>query len=328
VANLKPLSGPDVSVGTFVRRRFGDEVAERLIDPVVAAARAGSIDELSLRDATSDVDKVARSHRSVIGGLRKERRRAPSQGPRFLGIAGGMSVLIDALVARLSGIDVRTEATVLEMRRRGEDYQLQLADRTLTADGVVLAVPAGAAATIVTDISTRAAHELRQIEYADSAVVALTYPPGAGTIPSQGSGWLVPACEDKTLTAGAFYSAKWPSAVPEDGGFALRCFVGRGGRVPALDLDDDKLASLVADEVTAATGISARPRVSRVFRWDGGLPVYRVGHSERVERIDKELAPWPSLALAGAGYRGSGIPDCIHQGEDAARRVLSSLTHE
>ncbi|MGH2730390.1 MAG: protoporphyrinogen oxidase [Actinomycetota bacterium] len=325
--NVRPLTGADLSVGAFVRRRFGSEVAERLVDPVVAAARAGAIDELSLKDATPDLDDIARSHRSVILGLRALRRRAPQEAPRFLGIEGGMSLLIDGLAARLDAVEVRMGAAVRGLRRSDTGYELRLADDTIAADAVVLAVPAFAAAEIVASLSTHAADELRRIDYADSAVVALTYPPDAGRRLERGSGWLVPTREHKTLTAGAFYSAKWPRAAPADGGLVLRCFVGRGGRVPALDLDDHELISLVAREVAFVTGNSGQPRAAGVFRWDAGLPVYRMGHRERVERIEKELAPLPSLALAGAGYRGSGIPDCIRQGEEAARRVLSSLTH-
>jgi oxygen-dependent protoporphyrinogen oxidase len=327
LVTMRPLAGADLSVGAFMRRRFGTEVADQLVDPIVGAARAGAIDELSLNDATPDLDEIARSHRSVILGLRAQRRRARDQGPRFLGIGGGMSLLIDGLAARLPGVEVRTGAAVRDLHHSEAGYELRLVDDTIAADGVVLAVPTFAAADIVASLDAGAADELRRIDYADSAVIALAYPPSAGRFPERGSGWLVPTGEHKTLTAGAFYSAKWPQTAPADGGLMLRCFVGRGGRAPALDLDDHELVSLVASDVAAATGISGRPRASRVFRWDGALPIYRVGHRERVERIERELAPLPSLALAGAGYRGSGIPDCIRQGEDAALRVLSSLTH-
>jgi oxygen-dependent protoporphyrinogen oxidase len=317
-----PLTGDDVSVGALVRRRFGNEVAEQLVDPMVAAARAGSIDELSLRAATPDLDEVARTRRSVILGLRAQSHATADEGPRFLGLDGGMDLLVERLHAAPTGVEVHTGAAVRAVSHSDAGYELRLDGETLAVDGVVLAVPAFAAAPLVASLSPRATEELSRIEYADAAVVTLVYPPGAGPYPGRGSGWLVPTCEHKTMTACAFYSAKWPTSAPTDGGIVLRCFVGRGGREPALDLDDGELVAILAAEVNEATGITPPPRAWSVARWDKGLPVYAVGHLERVALIEKELEPWPSLALAGAGYRGSGIPDCIRQGEDAARKVL------
>jgi protoporphyrinogen/coproporphyrinogen III oxidase len=324
-----PLEGPDVSVDAFVRRRFGREVLERLVDPVLAGTRAGHPDELGLAAAAPQIDAVARSYRSVMAGLRAERRagRIAPGPPKFWGLRGGMQRLVDRLAEDLVRTEVRAGVAATGLRPSpGEGWSIDLgAGERLSADAAVLAVPAFAAARLVAGVSLGAAAELARIPYASVGLVSLVYPRGAGRLPPSGSGILVPGRAGRVLAGCTWTSRKWPHAAPGDGGLFIRCFIGRAGREPALDLDDDELARRAAAELGAALGLTGAPRARMVVRWDDAIPQYLVGHNERVEGVDAALAPWPTLALAGAGYRGSGLPDCIAQGEAAARRVMDAL---
>lgn len=328
-----PLKGADVSVGTLIRRRFGPEVLERLVDPLMAGRRAGHTHDMSLRSADATVDALARSHRSLLLGLRRERRagQLPGGPPPFLTPRGGMQRLVDVLARGLRGRlgpgCIRTGAPVNRVRTRNGGMSLDLeGNGSMDAEGVVVCVPAPHAAGLLRGLSDDASRELGGIPFASTAVVTFVYPPASCSLPPDGSGFLVPSSEDRALAACTWYSVKWPDSAPAGGGIVLRAFVGRAGTDPALRLDDDGLAAVLERELGEAMRATASPDLMRVTRWEGSLPEYRVGHSERVARIERALAGHPRLALAGASYRGSGIPDCVSGAQVAARRVQEAMS--
>ncbi|MFN2388902.1 MAG: protoporphyrinogen oxidase [Actinomycetota bacterium] len=316
------LSGPDVTIGAFVRRRFGREVLDRLVDPVLAGTRAGDPDALSLAAATPELDRLARSRRSLLAG----RTDPVEDGPLFLAPRAGMGSLIEKLRAGLARTEMRLGRAALRVRAHGDGFVVDIAgDEPVVAHGVVVAAPTFAAADLLEGLDPDAAQLLRTIAYSSVALVTLIYPPGSVALPDHGSGFLVPRSERRMLAACTWYSRKWPGAVHDEEGIVLRCFAGRGENNPALALDDDELALALHAEAAEALPIAAGPRVAGVVRWERGLPHYAVGHLDLVDRIEHALAPWPRVALAGAGYRGSGIAKCIHQARRAARQLTAGL---
>jgi oxygen-dependent protoporphyrinogen oxidase len=313
-----------VSVGALVRRRLGDEVLERLVDPMLAASRAGRADELGLAAAAPDLDQIARSHASLILGARSALRSTAPSGPPFLGLATGMQTLVDQLVLDLPGVEIRLDTPVTGIAERGASLAVSTATGEARADGMVITAPTFAASAMLQELSARAAEELRAIEYASGAVIALVYEP-ASVPGSTGSGVLVPTVENKLMTACAWFSRKWAYAEHPRGALVVRAFVGRTADEAPLDVDDDSLVARVDEEVREVGGIEASAVTAHVARWDKALPQYAVGHLDRLQRVVDALAPWPAVALGGAGYWGSGIPDCIRQGHAAAARVLAAL---
>jgi oxygen-dependent protoporphyrinogen oxidase len=186
-------------------------------------------------------------------------------------------------------------------------------------------VPAYAASGLLASLAPDAARVLSSITYASVAIVHLVYPPAAGTLPLRGSGMLVPATEGRLLAGCTWVARKWPHLAPPDGALPVRCFVGRSGSNPAMDLEDRDLVKNVDTELRLALGLTRAPRAWHVVRWPDAIPQYTVGHLDRMERVAGALADSPNVVLAGAGYRGSGLPDAIRQGEDAARTVLGAL---
>jgi protoporphyrinogen/coproporphyrinogen III oxidase len=322
--NPRPVSGPDLSLGEFVAHRFGPEVLENLVDPLLAGTRAGEAESLSLAAATPVIDSLARRNRSLIAGLRGQ---DPTATPPFLAIGGGMDRLVERLAATLAeSAEVRTGGSVARIQRATRGFELQLASGgTLEAQGVILAVPAFAAAAILAQLSPRAAALLATIQYANVASVTLVYPPGSWTPPEGTSGLLVSRAARATLAACSWTSHKWPDSAPSDGSLVMRCFAGRSGADPALQAPDDELARQLAADLRAAIRLNDSPVRSTVTRWERGLPQYTVGHLERVTAAERALDSFPGVGLAGAGYRGSGLPDCIRQGQEAAARVLEHL---
>jgi protoporphyrinogen/coproporphyrinogen III oxidase len=315
-----PLTGPDIGIGGFVARRFGREVAEVLVDPLLAGTRAGALDELSLAAATPALDAVARRHRSVILGMRRGNKTAP---PRFLAPARGMSAIAHALTDHLeaAGAEVRTGARVTSLVPSNGGYRLGTRGTTLDVSGVVLAVPAYAAAEVLTEAAPDAARLLAEIRYASVGSAALAYSPGSVELPPTGSGILVPRSEQIGIAACTWFSSKWPHLAPDDGSVILRCFLGRAGRHPALDLTDDDLAAWAHAETERMIHIHAAPLAHHVARWEQGLPQYDIGHLQRVGLIESALRSLPRLVVTGAAYRGTGVTDCVRWASEAARAV-------
>ena len=315
-----PLTGPDIGIGGFVARRFGREVAEVLVDPLLAGTRAGALAELSLAAATPAIDAVARRHRSVILGVRRGDETAP---PRFLAPARGMGAIAQALTERLgsAGAEIRTGVRVSSLVPSSGGYRLETADGAVDATGVVIAVPAHSAAEIMREAAPDAARLLAGIRYASVASVALAYPPGSVDLPATGSGILVPRSEQAGIAACTWFSSKWPHLAPPDGRVILRGFLGRVGRHPALDLADDALAAWAHEEIERMLDIRAGPVAHHVARWEHGLPQYDVGHLQRMEQIEGALRSLPRVMVTGADYRGTGVTDCIRWASEVARAV-------
>lgn len=321
--NTKPLTGRDVSIGELVRHRLGDEVLERLVDPLLAGTRAGDADEMSLAAAAPELDTIARRHRSLVLGLRAWAPARP-ETPVFMAPVGGMTRMIHALKTELLHCELRLDSAVHSVRRDGPRLRIDSESGEVAADAVVLTAPAHATAGQVAELDEAAGHALASIPYASVAVVALAYASSAGSPPRRGSGMLVPRAEARTVAACTWYSTKWPaSSVPD--GFLLRAVVGRSGRHPALDLDDDALVAKVHEDLAAMLGLKEGPRSHLVTRWEKALPQYTVGHLDRVTGAELALAQRGPVFLAGAGYRGSGIPDCIRQATEAATAAAAAL---
>jgi protoporphyrinogen/coproporphyrinogen III oxidase len=317
-----PLRGPDVSVAHLVQKRFGTELLARLVDPILAASRSGSADEMSLAAGAPEIDEAARSRRSVMTALG---RRQAGGGPSFRGLEGGMSTLVAALSRNLEGVEVRLQNRLVSLAPTNNCYELRFENGALNADAVVLALPTPVGGRVLQALDDELAGELATIRYTSGAVVSLVYPPGAVEPPPGASGFLVPSDEGRLITAAAWYSAKWAGARPDDGSFVVRCFAGRGSDDYVLRLTDADLIHRISHEVALAMKILKPHRAAFVDRWRDALPLYEVGHHDRVERIEDRAARHPRLALAGAGYRGSGLPDCVTSGAAAAQRIMNDI---
>lgn len=309
---LPPLTD-DIAVGALVRARFGNEVVDRLVEPLLGGVYAGRADALSLRATARPLaEQLAREGGSLlaaVGAVAGRGTRAPDAGPVFISVRGGLGRLPSALAAT-GGFEIRTSTTVRAITRTPTGFALEcgavpVAER-LEADAVVVAVPPAKAARLLREIAPRASTELAGIDSASVAIVSFAY---EGVDAPEGSGLLVSAGERLAVKGVTFSSSKWP--LDADGRVLLRASVGRAGEPQALQLDDAELIALVRRELQALTGIAAPPIDARVTRWGGGLPQYAVGHAERVARIRGAVAEVPGLGICGAAFDGIGVPACI-----------------
>jgi protoporphyrinogen/coproporphyrinogen III oxidase len=330
----------DVPVASYVAARFGSEVVDRLVDPLLGGVYAGRADQLSFEATLGGLAHAARRYRSLAeaAGSLLPAPGTPPAGPVFTTLSGGLGTLPPAVAAR-SGATVRTGAMVRELAPvaqagagAGRRWRLTVgptrAPEYLDADAVILALPARSAGRLLAGVpgAAPAAAALGEIEYASMAVVTLAYPPGAFPGRPDGSGYLVPAVDQRAVKAVTFSTVKWPHLRADDAGLEIvRCSVGRIGEEALLQRDDAELAALAAADLAAATGVRGRPAAVRVSRWGGALPQYAVGHARRVARIRAAVAAQPGLAVCGAAYDGLGIPACIVSARMAVDQVLAHL---
>jgi oxygen-dependent protoporphyrinogen oxidase len=325
---LAPAPTEDVSVAAFVADRLGEEVVDRLVEPLLGGVYAGHARSLSARATVPQVVALLDREPSLV--------RAAATVPRahdvpvFAGLAGGVAALAERL-ATDGGFAVRTGATVRELRRTPEGFELVVgptADpEVLTADRVVLATPAAPAGRLLHDVAPAAAAVLTEIEYASMAVVTLAFRladvDAVGAL-RDASGFLVPPVDGRAIKAATFSARKW-EWVREAGAIAdvvhLRTSIGRHREEAVLQRPDEELVAISLADLADATGLAAAPVDSHVQRWGGALPQYAVGHLDRVARIREDVARVPGLAVCGAAYDGVGIPACIA----SARKAVAAL---
>jgi protoporphyrinogen/coproporphyrinogen III oxidase len=312
----------DESIGSFVRRRFGEEAVDYLAEPLLAGIHAGDVERLSIRALFPRLLEAERQSGSVLRAFRALRVTSSPHGA-FVSLPGGIGELVDTLVSRLPGV-VHTNTRVKELRRAGSLIMETTAGR-LEARAVILAVPAYVAASLLRAFDTTLAAHCDSVPYASTATVAFGYRRDQVAHPMHGSGFVVPRVERSALLAGTWVTSKWPGRAP-DGHVLLRAFLG-GGRDPQrLDASDEELFDTARLELEELLGISGAPLITRLFRWTRQSPQYEVGHLQRVAAIDDQLASVPGVFLTGSGFRAIGIPDCIADARATAARAAAYVT--
>ena len=342
----------DVPVAEYVGARLGEEVVDRLVDPLLGGVYAGRSAELSFEATLPALAAASRKHRSLAEAARSllpppvPAPAGPAQaagtragGSVFTTLAGGLGML-PAYLAKASGAAVRTATMARELAPAGNGWRLTVgsaaAPEQFHADAVILAIPARPAGRLIADVPgvSAAVTAFGEIGYASMAIVTLAYPqsafPGPGLAALGWSGYLVPAVDGRAVKATTFSTVKWPhlAGATASGSGPLeivRCSVGRIGEEALLQRADDELAALAAAELAEATGVRGGPAATRVTRWGGALPQYTVGHLDRVATIRATVAAQPGLAVCGAAYDGVGIPACIATARAAASQVMAFL---
>ncbi len=339
---LPPASiNGDETLGAFVTRRLGRAAYENLIEPLMSGIYAGDGDKLSLLSTFPYLRDLEIEHGGLVKGalaLRRDRiRRAhasgstpnPTPGSRsiFLTPMTGLVEIVEALVQNLetNNVELRLNNTVGRISQNAHGYSVFLnSGEKIPADGVILATPSFVTAELVSDTAPDLATELRSIDYVSTATVTLAYRESDLPRPLDGYGYVNPRREGRKALACTWTSSKFPHRAP-DGYALLRVFIGRAGQEGEIAWDESALLTIAREELRLTLGITAKPLLERIFIWEKAMPQYNLGHPERLQQIVRRLAAYPGLALAGNAYQGIGIPDCIHSGELAAQRILSSL---
>jgi oxygen-dependent protoporphyrinogen oxidase len=325
LADLVRKSRPpdtDESVGSLVRRRMGDEVAERLTGPLLGGLFAGDLDRLSVRAAFPELARWERDFDSLIRGANAATKAAADAGPIFLRPRDGVDRLPAALLEAIGRERVLTATRATSIERSGDGYTVLAGGGAFEADAVVLATPAFASADLVTSVAPNAAGALAQIPYASTAVVPFVYAEGTGDALPDTTGFVVPSGR-APMTAATFLSRKWPNPSFRDRA-VVRCFVGAVGFEDVLDAPDEDIVEALARHLAALVPLPDRPEASAVVRWPRSMPQFEVGHLDRVRAIEEALPP--GIFVAGNAHLGVGVADAVRSAGEAAERVRGHLS--
>ncbi len=326
------VRGPigDRAIGPLVARKLGPRVVDVLTDPLIGGIHAGSVDDMSAAATFPPLLAAAQRRGSLMRALRTEVPPPPADGPPlFWSLRDGMGSLVRALAAALDarGVDIRLSEPARRLERGARGWTVLSGSATTEADGVVLAIPADAAAQLVRPHDDEAAGLLAAIDYASVTVVTFRADPATVPATLVGTGFLVPRKSRRTgedpwsVTACTFLDRKWPH-LARPGEVLLRASLGRIDDPRPAGWSDDEVAARAWEELGQLMGMSGQPIASSVVRWPDSLPQYRVHHLLRTAGVEAAIARLGGLAVAGAAYHGVGIPACIASGRAAAHALL------
>ena len=334
---MRRARSQDESVAELVRRHYGQQVVDRLADPLLSGIYGGDAAQLSAQAVLPRLVEMETKHGSLTRGMLAAMRArkvieenaeedAPAARPLFTTLRFGLQQMVDALIARLERSRLHVQSPVTAVERSAEGWLVEAGSREIF-DAVVIATPAWAAAEMLRAVDGALSEELGQIPFSSSVTVNLVYD-GTDLDPlPEGFGFLVPAVEKRALLACTFLHRKFPGRT-EPGKSVLRAFLGGAHNAAVMAESDEAIGELVRRELYEILRISAVPELVEVQRWPRAMAQYAVGHKERWQRIQARLALLPGLHLAGNAYDGIGISDCIRLGRQAARLLTANLTHQ
>jgi oxygen-dependent protoporphyrinogen oxidase len=331
----------DESLAHFVRRRLGNEALDRIAGPMVAGIYVADAEHMSLKSTFPRFLDMEKKYGSLLRGIltqksaalitkfKEKRKKGNNNGndkapnANFITLRSGLQGLPEAITARLNPAALLNNRSVVNVRRDGQGYLLTLSDGTyINADAVVFATPTYVTAQILQDLDSKLADKLKTIRYVSTATVSLGFKRSEIEHPLSGFGFVVPRSEKRKIIACAWSSTKFNFRAPDEH-VLIRAFVGGAQSEELAEQSEEILVQMVRDEMAAAMGITATPVLTKVYRWHKANPQYDLGHLERVAEIDRLTALHKGLYLAGAAFRGVGVPDCIADGKRAAEEIVS-----
>lgn len=319
----------DESVGDFVRRHFGQEMVDRVAEPLLAGVYGGNAERLSIRAVLPRFAEMERQHGSLVRATLKAKAQVKSKAPGgskpqslFTSLKNGMLQMVEALVAALPQASIRMRQQNLSLRPVNDDWQIESAGNTETFQAVLLAVPAPAAAGLLRQFHPGLIEGLARIEYTSTAAVALAY--DQADLP-EGHGFLVPRSEGRKMMACTFVHKKFPYRAPDEKKL-LRCFFSSSRMPDLLTHSDEALQQFARQELKEILGLTAEPKFARTFRWDRAMAQYETGHLDRVAEMEKIIAAMPGFHIIGNSFHGIGVPDCIKSARLAVEKITSGVS--
>lgn len=327
----------DESVASFVRRRMGAQVLDKIVAPLAAGIYTSDVTKLSMRSTMKPIFDMEQQHGSLAAATAARKRSGEdsierlSTGARygqFRAFPGGMIELIKCLQESLTSTSIMLNQAVVGLRYDASksNWSVQTNnEKEALFDQVVLATPAHHAAGLLQDHSPLAAETLRTIQSASTAIVVLVLERDQISKDIETFGFVVPLSEGLSILAGSFASHKFAGRAPADQ-VILRCFVGGSMQPELLDKTDDQLVDMVVAELGRLIGLDGSPRLSRVVRWHDAMPQYHVGHHEKVETVQDEMSGLCGLHYSSNCLGGVGIAPVIAAAGKLAKKIGDTVT--
>jgi oxygen-dependent protoporphyrinogen oxidase len=319
----------DETVAELVERHYGAEMVDRLADPLLSGVYGGEASQLSVRAVLPRFADMEAKHgslgRAMLSARKKMRAAAKGQPPPlFTSLKEGMQQMVDALLARVNPNTLRPSTPVQSLIPQEGGWTVSAGYQSDHFHGLIIATPAPAASTLLQMADANLSRELGEIRYSSSVTITLGYDKKVRSSLPPGFGFLVPRSEGRRMLAATFVHNKFPHRAPENRAI-VRCFLGGARDEQVLQSSEDEILRIVRDELKQIIALEAEPLFARVYKWKGAMAQYAVGHLDRLQRIETLRQKLPALALAGNGFTGIGVPDCVRSGNEAALKVLAAI---
>jgi oxygen-dependent protoporphyrinogen oxidase len=335
---IPPLKqkGTEVSIGEFYKRRFGQEIFEVIAEPLFGSIYACIPEMISLKTCWPRGLALEQEYGSLLRGMLARRKEAQKSQDKkgagkasfFMTFKNGMSELTEALVKKIGQETFLTGRKVesVEFNSKKKKFLIHLGKRkTMEADFCFIATsPSYETANLVRKIDPAISDMLLRIPYVSSATVSLGFKKEVFGHPLDGFGLLVARTENKNIKAVSWSSTKFAGRAPKDH-VLLRCFVGNAQDETIVYQNDKKILDVVLNDLKDIMGVTAKPILTRIYRWRNAMAQYTLGHGERVAFIEERLKNFPGLFLIGNAYRGVGVGDCINDAKQAVQMLFQQL---
>ncbi len=333
----KRKEGGDETLASFVKRRLGQEALDKMAEPLIGGIHAGNPENMSLLSTFPRFLEMEQDGGSLIVGMLKRqkkmaemmKKRPPASGPKktfFISLNEGLGYLVDELAKVIGNEKIHCNRKISQLNPTPDGHwTIEEENREpTTADALIVTTETYAAAGMLENELPRLADLLNETPYVSSATVSMAFPRLAIPHALDAYGFIVPKIANRRIMAVTWTSIKWAHRAPQEM-VLLRAFVGGSQRPELASCGDQETITMVREELSSIMGITSPPEKSWIYRWPQGMPQYIIGHLERLDAIDAITSQQKGLYLAGAGYRGIGIPDCINQGRQAAVKAWEEL---
>ncbi len=330
----KRRSTTDESMESFVCRRFGREMFDRLVQPLIGGIYTADPKLLSLAATMPRFPQMEQTHGSLIRAMLKQKKTGVTESSggarysQFMTLRGGMTKIVGGLARNLPADAIHLQSSVRAMKPLDDGrWSIRVAGRTdgwMDVDGVVMATPAHVASNLVRSFDRRLADELSSVNYASCAVVSLGYRREQIGVPLDSFGFVVPLVEKRLILSCSYSSVKYEGRAKDDH-LLVRVFIGGACQSTLMHLPEDQLIELAEWELGDLMKIKGAPVMRTIKRHMRTMPQYHVGHLDHVAEIDRRTEQWRCLQLAGSGIHGVGVPSCIKSGREAASKILNEL---
>ena len=321
----------DESVGDFITRRLGREAYENIVEPLMSGIYAADGDQMSILSTFPQLRAVVEKRGSLLGGLTQANsgptlasKSAEADYAPFVSFEGGMGTLIDHIVDHLDSVEIYVDTPIRSIEHGVDGWSLTTDNWPLTTKSLIITTPANVNAKLLRDVDAKLASVMGDIPFAGTVLVNVGVNTDDLELP-EGYGYVIPRAEQRNVLACTWSSEKWPNRAPE-GKRLIRVYIGRYGEDDVCGMDDHTLIEMARKELIDTLGLPENAKqLFMIHRWPDGLPQYTLGHQERLAKIDERVAALPGVAVAGASYRGVGIPDCIKSAETAAEQIMQYM---
>lgn len=320
----------DEPISEFFNRRFGKEVVENLVEPVLAGTFAGDVDHLSMQSMFPQFYQLEKEYRSLLLGMKKTGKGiyalVDTPGElHYESFENGLESLIETLENALTDVTILKGLKVNSIEKNNDDTHLiELNDGTsIQADKIVVTTPFNVAKRIFPDSITM--QQVPDMNYATIATVTMAFEKGSMQKYEDALNFFVSRNSHFAITSCTWSHRKWGNVSPE-GHELLRVYIGRVGDESIVELPDSEIEKIVLQDLERAVGLDAKPLLTTVARWKEAMPQYTIGHESRMSTMKKQFyQEFPNVFLTGSSYEGISIPDCVLQGRNTAEQLLNQL---